>query len=65
MPEPISLLGGGAIIAGLYACWDYIKMYLSKIYGLFVVRIQLSDDSLKKADEVVEEFKKRFKKGTK
>lgn len=49
MLDPSTLLGGGAIAATLYACWDYVKLYLSKIYSLFFVRLYLDSDDLHKA----------------
>lgn len=64
MVDPVitPLVGGGMLVAALYAGWDYVKMYLSKIYGLFVVRIEVTDNELKQAF-VVWSFKKlkRFK----
>lgn len=64
MVDPVitPLVGGGMLVAALYAGWDYVKMYLSKIYGLFVVRIEVTDNELKQA-LVVWSFKKlkRFK----
>lgn len=49
MVEPTTLLGGGAALAGIYAAWGYIKVYLSKIYSLFFVRISLTDQDLQNA----------------
>lgn len=49
MIDPTTLLGGGAIIAAVYACWDYIKIYLSKIYSLFFVRLSFDDENIKQA----------------
>jgi hypothetical protein len=49
MIEPTTLIGGGALIAILYGGWEYVKMYLSKIYGLFVVRINVDDEVLRNA----------------
>jgi hypothetical protein len=50
MFDPATIVGGGAIMAALYAGWDYVKVYLSKVYSLFFVRVSLGDsDELKKA----------------
>lgn len=45
MIDPMTMVGGGAALAGVYAAWDYIKVYLAKIYSLFVVRIVLENDT--------------------
>src|SRR6185369_8957851 len=42
-----TLVGGGAVVGILIAAWDYVKVYLSKIYSLFFVRITLNDHSRK------------------
>jgi hypothetical protein len=39
-----TLVGGSAIVAGLVGCWNYIKLYLSKIYSLFFVRLKIDED---------------------
>jgi len=49
MFDPATLIGGGAIMAVVVACWDYLKLYLSKIYSLFFIRISLDSDDLRKA----------------
>lgn len=38
-----TLVGGGAVVGVLIAAWDYVKVYLSKIYSLFFVRISTKD----------------------
>lgn len=49
---PTTIIGGGAVVALLVAGWDYVKMYLSKIYGMFIVRISFEDATLKQAAAV-------------
>lgn len=39
-----NLFAGGAIIGTLMGFWSTIKMYLLKIYGLFVIRINFSNN---------------------
>jgi len=36
------MVGGAAIIGVVAGFWNYIKVYLSKIYSLFVVRVSVS-----------------------
>lgn len=50
MVDVTTLLGGGAIAATIFAAWNYIKIYLIKLYGIFVVRIALDEsDTLRTA----------------
>lgn len=38
---PGKAIFGGALIGGIIAAWGQIKIYLLKIYGLFIVRVQI------------------------
>lgn len=46
---PPGLLGTGALMAGVYGAWNYIRMYLTKIYSLFFVRISIEEKELELA----------------
>lgn len=50
--DPATIVGGSAIVAILVAGWDYVKMYLSKIYGMFIVRITFDETTLRQASTV-------------
>jgi hypothetical protein len=42
-----TIVGGGAIAGILYACWNYVKIYLMKIYNLFFITVSLEDEQLR------------------
>ena len=44
-----TLFGGAAIMGILVGFWKYIKVYLSKIYSIFIVRVQVRPGQSRKA----------------
>jgi hypothetical protein len=44
MDVATTVVGGGAIAGILYACWNYVKIYLTKIYNLFFITVSFEDD---------------------
>lgn len=47
--ELTTLVGGGAIAGIIIAAWDYIKIYLSKIYSLAFITIELDTEDFEKS----------------
>jgi hypothetical protein len=42
----IGFFGGSAFIATILSLWNTVQMYLSKFYGLFIIRITVKDNYL-------------------
>lgn len=62
MDLSLTTLSGGAILTGIMvACWDKIKMVLSKVYGLFIVSAHVDERMIHAIEYVIwKEYKPIF-----